>query len=70
MSVTRSNRATVRSIRDRCVRAQQAYATCLHEALEALYSAVDERDAEARDLAQAIESELAHITYGSAIVEK
>ncbi len=70
MSVTRANRAAVRSVRDRCVRAQQAYATRLREALEALHSAVDDRDAEALDLIQAIEAELAHLKYGSTIVEK
>jgi hypothetical protein len=70
MAVTRAQRAAVRSVRDRCVRAQQAYVTRLREALEALHAAVDQRDAEALDLAQAIESELAHLKYGSAIVEK
>jgi hypothetical protein len=66
----RVNRATVRSVRDRSVRAQQLYAARLREALDALQPLVDERDSDALDLAQALESELAHIKYGSAIVEK
>jgi hypothetical protein len=70
MAVTRSQRAAVRSVRDRCLRAQQTYSARLREALEALHAAVDERDAEALELTQAIESELAHLRYGSAIVEK
>jgi hypothetical protein len=65
----RSHQAAVRSVRDRVVRAQRAYAVRLREALVALRPLLDEGDAGAVDLAQAIEAELSHITHGSAIVE-
>ena len=65
----RSQTATVRSVRDRVVRAQRAYAVRLREAREALHSLLEEGDARALDLAQAIDAELSHITHGSAIDE-
>ena len=61
--------ATVRSVQDRVVRAQSAYAARLREAVEALRPLLDEGDADATALARAIEGELRHITYGSGIVE-
>ena len=64
-----SHAATVRSVRDRVVRAQRAYAVRLREAREALHPLLEEGDARALDLAQAIDAELSHITHGSAIVE-
>jgi hypothetical protein len=65
----RSQTATVRSVRDRVVRAQRAYAVRLREAREALQPLLEEGDARALDLAQAIDAELSHITHGSAIDE-
>jgi hypothetical protein len=65
----RSQTATVRSVRDRVVRAQRAYAVRLREAREALHPLLEEGDAHALDLAQAIDAELSHITHGSAIDE-
>ena len=65
----RSQSATVRSVHDRIVRAQRAYAVRLREAREALHPLLEEGDARALDLAQAIDAELSHITHGSAIVE-
>ena len=65
----RSHAATVRSVRDRVVRAQRAYAVRLREAREALHPLLEEGDARARELAHAIDAELSHITHGSAIVE-
>ena len=65
--MSRSNAAAVRSIRDRVARAQRAYAVRLREAIEALRPLTDEGDGAAAELAQAIDSELKHIAYGSAI---
>ncbi len=68
-AAARANAATVRSVRDRAVRAQRAYAVRLREFLEALQPLLEENDAEAATVARNIEAELAHITYGSAIIE-
>ena len=65
----RSPAATVRSVRDRVIRAQRAYAERLREAREALQPLLEEGDARALDLAHEIDAELSHITHGSAIVE-
>ena len=65
----RSHAATVRSVRDRVVRAQRAYAMRLREAREALHPLLEEGDVRALDLAHAIDVKLGHITHGSAIVE-
>lgn len=67
--MSRSNSATVRSVRDRVVRAQHAYAQRLREASEALRPLLEEGDAAAQSLAREIEAELRHIAYGSAIVD-
>lgn len=67
--MSRSNNATVRSVRDRTVRAQQAYAQRLREAIEALQPLLEEGDAAAQSLAREIEAELRHIAYGSSIVD-
>ena len=69
MPTSRSNSAAVRSVRDRTLRAQNAYAARLRDALDALYPLVDEGDAEALALARSIEAELAHIVYGTALVD-
>lgn len=69
MATTRPN-ATVRSIHDRALRAQQAYRQRLREALEALSPLVEEADSAALSLHAAIEAELAHIAYGSALVDE
>jgi len=68
--MSRSNTAAVRSVRDRLLRAQRAYAVRLREALETLQPLIDEGDAGAVAVAQTIDAELAHIAYGSAIVEE
>ena len=65
----RSPTASVRSVHDRVVRAQHAYAERLREARETLHPLLEEGDARALDLARAIDAELSHITHGSAIVE-
>jgi hypothetical protein len=65
----RSHPAAVRSVHDRVVRAQRAYAARLREAREALHPLLDEGDAGALELARAIDAELSHITHGSALVE-
>lgn len=67
--MSRSNSATVRSVRDRAVRAQHAYAQRLREASEALQPLIEEGDADAQSLARQLEAELRHIAYGSAIVD-
>ena len=67
--MSRSNSATVRSVRDRVVRAQHAYAQRLREASEALRPLLEEGDADAQSLVREIEAELRHIAYGSAIVD-
>ncbi len=69
MPSTRSNAATVRSIRDRTLRAQTAYRTRLREAVEALQPLLEDGDAEAQALARAIEAELAFLAYGSTLVD-
>lgn len=69
MPSSRSNAATVRSVRDRTLRDQAAYQTRLREAIEALHPLLEEGDAEAAALARAIEAELAFIAYGSTLVE-
>jgi hypothetical protein len=56
-------------VRDRTLRAQNAYAARLRDALDALSPLVDEGDAEALALARSIEAELAHIAYGTALVD-
>jgi hypothetical protein len=68
--MSRANVATVRSVRDRVARAQRAYAQRLREAAESLHALVEEGDEEARAVQRAIEAELLHLTYGSAIVEE
>ena len=65
-----SDAATVRSVRDRVARAQRAYTKRLHEAIESLGPLVEEGDADALTLTRAIEAELSHIRYGSAIVDE
>lgn len=67
--MSRRNAAAVRSVHDRVARAQRGFAQRLHEAIEALQPLVDDGDAAAVELAQAIDSELKHIAYGSAIVD-
>ncbi len=67
--MSRSDAAAVRSIHDRVVRAQRAYAQRLREAGEALRPLAEEGDAAAVELARAIDSELKHIAFGSAIVD-
>ena len=62
--------AAVRSIRDRAARAQRSYATRLRESLEALRPLVEDGNVDAMAVARAIEAELAHIAYGSAIVDE
>lgn len=68
--MTRSNAAAVRSIHDRVARAQRTYAQRLRDAVEALSPLVDDGDAAAVELTRAIESELKHIAFGSAIVDE
>lgn len=69
MPSTRSNAATVRSVRDRTLRAQKAYLTRLRESVEALQTLLDDGDDEAVALARAIDAEIAFITYGSTLVD-
>lgn len=69
-SHTSADDAAVRSIRDRAARAQRAYATRLRESLEAVRPLVEDGNADAIAVARAIEAELAHIAYGSAIVDE
>ena len=63
----RSNAPTVRSVHDRAARAQRAYLLRLREALDALHPLLEQDDAGAVKLARAIETEIAHISYGSAL---
>jgi len=65
-----SNKATVRSIHDRALRAQSAYLVRLREALEALQPLLEENDADAARVGRAIEAEIAHVRYGTAIVDE
>lgn len=67
--MSRQSKATVRSVRDRTLRAQQTYLLKLRESLEALQPLLEEADADAVQLARALESEVAHLTYGTALVE-
>lgn len=62
--------AAVRSVRDRVLRAQRVYAARLREALESLRPLAEEGHAGALATTGAIEAELSHIKYGSAIVEE
>lgn len=68
--MSRSNAAAVRSVRDRVVRAQRAYAQRLRDAVESLQPLLDEGDASASDVLRSIEAELSHIAFGSAIIEE
>ncbi len=70
MALSTTNATTIRSIRDRTVRAQRAYAVRLRDAIEALQPLLDENDSDAAVLAKAVTDELAHIRYGSALVEE
>lgn len=69
MSSTRSNAATVRSVRDRTLRAQKAYLTRLRESVDALPPLLEDGDDEALALVRSIDAELAFITYGSTLVD-
>jgi len=69
VSSSAADAATVRSVRDRVARAQRAYAGRLREGLEALRPLVEEGDTGAAAAALTIEAEIAHIKYGSAIVD-
>ena len=68
--MSRSTVAAVRSIHARALRAQRAYAQRLREARESLAPLLDDSDATALALARAIDAELAHLAYGSAIVDE
>ncbi len=70
MSSSTADAATVRSVRDRVFRAQRAYAGRLREARESLRPLAEEGHAGALAVSQAIEAELSHIKYGTAIVEE
>lgn len=67
--MSRSTVAAVRSIHGRALRAQRAYTQRLREVRDALAPLIDENEAEALALARAIDAELAHIAYGSALVD-
>jgi len=66
----KTDAATIRSVRDRVLRAQRAYAGRLREGLEALRPLVEDGDAGALAVTQTVEAELSHIRYGSALVEE
>lgn len=69
MPPSKADAAAVRSVQDRVLRAQRAYAGRLRDGLEALRPLVEEGDASALAVSRTIEAELSHIKYGSAIVE-
>ena len=69
MALPNDNKASVRIVHDRIIRAQHAYAQKLRDAVQSLEPLLEKHDSDAQEVARMAESELSHVAFGSAILD-